>query len=117
MRAFVVVSDMHLFQSDGLLQSETIVEGGMAYNRLTQVGRNEIMDTLAELRKNPGAIRNMDSMGWELSIPFEDYYRIIAINPDLQASCAATRRAAWLKFMGTAESAPYRVRPRVNYSC
>ncbi len=106
---FFAVSDLHIRDSDGLLQSETIVEGGMVYNRLSQPDRPLIMDYINELRKNPGALRKLESMGLELTIPLADYYTLHRKYPDLKSPCAETRSRAWFKFMASAESAPYKV--------
>ena len=97
--------------SDGVLRRDLVIDGDMAYGRLVQPGRNDLMNTLAEMRKaDPSILRKMESMGWELSIPFEDYHQLVKKYPDLKAPHALTRTLAWKKFMGSAESAPYKVR-------
>jgi len=51
----------------------------------------------------------MQSMGWELSIPLVDYYALRTKYPDLKSTDPLTRTLAWKKFLGSAESLPYKV--------
>lgn len=97
-------------QSDGVLIRETVLDDGRLYGRLIQPNRNEILNANAELRKNPGALRSMDSMGLELTIPESDYYYLKQKYPELSSPDGAIRTRAWKKFIGSSESAIYKVR-------
>jgi hypothetical protein len=77
--------------------------------------RSLILDTLQSFR-NEGVIdRNKLERGrWALSIPNEDWYKLIKINPDLNSRDPATRTAAMTKFINSPESMPYRVMERAG---
>jgi hypothetical protein len=68
-----------------------------------------LLDVIGALR-NEGAVRKTDGLRWELSVPHDDYARLVAGNPALNSRDAAEKTAAWLAFMRSPESAPYRVR-------
>jgi len=100
---------LHTHSTDGVLVRENIIEDGVMHGRLLQPTRAMVLDRNAELRKNPGALRPMQSMGWELSIPLVDYYALRTKYPDLKSTDPLTRTLAWKKFLGSAESLPYKV--------
>ena len=109
---------MKIRQTDGTLIRETILDtDGKGYGRLIQPTRNLVLERNQELRKNPDAIRKLESMGWELSIPLSDYHNLRKKYPDLASPDGLVRSLAWKQFIGSAESVPYRVRDRVNPSC
>ncbi len=97
---------------DTSLRATWKVEQGHLVRRLTQPDRDAIMDANAELRKNEGALRPLSFAGLALRIPDLDLMRLWKKYPDLKAPDAATRRAAWLRFIGSAEADPYRVQDR-----
>lgn len=97
-------------QTDGVVIRENVIDDGKLYGRLVQPSRNVILDRNAELRKNPDALRPMQSMGLELTIPVADYYALKKKYPDLSSPDGLTRTLAWKKFLGTAEAIPYKVR-------
>lgn len=100
-----------VIHTDGVMVRETVFDtDGTAHGRLSQPSAGLILARNQELRKNPEAIRPLQSMGWALSIPEADYYNLRRLNPDLAAPCALTRTVAWKKFIASPESLPYRVR-------
>ena len=71
---------------------------------------NGTREELIELRKAPGALRELEAFQWELSIPEPDYAIICRILPDLVSSDHWTRNQAMKKFIEGPASVPYRVR-------
>ena len=71
---------------------------------------NGTREELIELRKAPGALRELEAFQWELSIPEPDYTIICKILPDLVSSDHWTRNQAMKKFIEGPASVPYRVR-------
>lgn len=104
-----------VYQTDGVLIRHTVFDSqdGTAHGRLLQPSRDLILQRNQELRKNPDAIRKLESMGWELSIPEADYYNLRKKYPDLASPDGMVRTLAWKSFLASAESVPYRVRDRV----
>ena len=78
-----------------------------------QLARPLILDTIQELNKiaplpdRPGIGR------WALSIPFEDWLRLREKYPDLANKDAKIKSAAYMRFINSAESAPFKVRAKV----
>lgn len=72
-----------------------------------------ILDTVAEIRKcEPMADR--DGLGrWALSIPFVKWMELREKYPDLASPDAQIKSRAYLRFMASAESIPFRVRQRI----
>jgi hypothetical protein len=59
---------------DGTLGREIeIGPDGMARSRLFQPSRNAILENNKELRKNPGALRKLESMGSMMTVPRLDF--------------------------------------------
>ena len=98
--------------SDGVLFADFKIEGGELVRRIRQPSEDRILDRNRELRKNPGALRELTFAGLELNIPVLHYERLTAKYPDLHSLSAETRTRAWRKFMGSSEADPYRVRDR-----
>ena len=99
-------------QSDGVLASRWKLEGGELVRITTQASEDPILERNRELRKNPGALRSLDSMGLELTIPELHYWRLVKKYPELGSVNAATKTAAWKRLMRSSESDPYRVNDR-----
>ena len=97
---------------DGAILSRWKFEGGKLVRKQVQPLEDTILDFNAELQKNPGALRDLTSMGWELNIPELHYHRLVKAHPDLGCPDSSIRTAAWRKFIGSSESDPYRVRSR-----
>ena len=78
--------------------------GGKYVSQLQQPSRGLILERNAELRKNPGAIRNGQAMGLEYSIPTADYFtimkRIRAVNPGAKARDMSALLRSWLERYG-----------------
>ncbi len=101
-----------LTEFDGVLLSSWRFEGGKLVRKQTQPSRELILDHNAELKKNPDALRHLSFAGLELNIPMLDLIVLQKKYPALASSIGQERKAAWLKFMGSSESDPYRVRDR-----
>ena len=99
---------------DGAILSQWKVEQGHLVRKQTQPTEDLLLDSNAELRKNPGALRPLSFMGLELRIPELHYLRLVKKYPDLNSPDGLTRRNAWRKFMASAEADPYRVHDRVR---
>jgi hypothetical protein len=60
--------------SDGVIERHIeIAPDGMARSILTQPTRQMILERNAELRRNPGALRKLDSMGQMMTVPKVDF--------------------------------------------
>lgn len=98
--------------TDGTLFADFKLQGDELVRRVRQPTEDRILDRNAELRKNPGALRELSFMGLELTIPALHYERLIRTNPDLHSRDAETKTRAWRKFFGSSAADPYRVRDR-----
>jgi hypothetical protein len=80
---------------------------------LEQLERDEILAAVAGTRvEHPVADR--PGLGrWALSIPMEDMARLRLVYPDLAASDNGIRSKAWMRFIQSDESRPYRMRERI----
>ena len=97
---------------DGVTFANWRMEGSQLIREVRQPSRRPILAALAEVRKNPQALRPLTFMGWELRIPLNDYWPLLQKFPDLHSSDAETKTKAWRSFMASSESDPYRVRDR-----
>ena len=88
------------------------VKAGKLQRRSELAGRRFILDENAELRKQPEALRTLSFGQMALQIPSPDLRALWRKYPDLNAKNAATKRNAWLRFIASSESDPYRVRDR-----
>lgn len=79
------------------------------YARKSQIDRDAILYRNAELRKNPGIIRDSSFARYTLSIPLEDYEVLKKKYPVLVNGSNAERSAFYKKFIRATESLPYRV--------
>lgn len=80
---------------------------------LEQPGREGVLEAVRATRhEHPVADR--PGLGrWGLSVPFEDWLRLRDKYPDLASVDARIKSRAWLRFMASDESVPYRMRDRV----
>lgn len=79
----------------------------------TQYARPAILETLAEMRK-ADPMRDFEGLGrWALSVPFEDWLALRQKYPDLAAQDVEVKSAAWMRFIRSPESAPFKVRVKV----
>ena len=73
-----------------------------------------ILDTAAELRKCSEPIPDREGLGrWALSIPFVDWLALRRKYPELASADPQIRSRAYLRFMASPESMPFRVRARI----
>lgn len=89
-----------------------LVKAGQLKRKAELPGRFAILDENQELRRNPDAIQNLSFAGPCLQIPEPDLYALWRKYPELNVADKMTRRNAWLKFIGSSEADPYRVRER-----
>lgn len=98
--------------TDGVLFADFHVEGGKVVRRVGQPARRAILEANAERRKDPDTVRALEWGKVALRIPELDLLHLVKKYPDLNAPHAHTRRNAWLRFMGSSESDPYRLKDR-----
>lgn len=79
---------------------------------MIQPGDDAILSDNYERQKDPGSVRQLDWGKLALKIPENHLLILQKKYPDLAAPHAHTRYLAWLKFLKSAESDPYRVYPR-----
>ena len=98
-------------QTDGVLFADWKVEGDNLVRRVQQDTRH-ILEFNSEIRKNPDALRSLEWGALALQIPELHYWRLVKKYPDLIAKHAHTKTQAWMKFLNSSESAPYRYHDR-----
>jgi hypothetical protein len=96
--------------AQGIVQ-RTLRDGDQLVNEWTQPGRELILEA------NRSAVndRSARTMGWGepvLRIPTVDYEMLKQSHPQLFQGDAQQKRAAWVQFLNSAESVPFRVRPK-----
>lgn len=79
------------------------------YRKLTQPNRDLILNRNAELRKNPGVIRDLSFARHTFSIPKIDFEILKKKYPVLVDGDADSQRKFYVWFLGQSESLPYRV--------
>jgi hypothetical protein len=78
-----------------------------------QHARPLILDTVARVRA-AGGITDREALGrWALSIPFEDWLAIRAKYPELASNDPKIKSRAYLRFMRSPESLPYKMREKI----
>jgi len=97
--------------ADGVFEAEfkTQKSEGRLYRHLTQPSRNIILSRNAELRKNPGSIKDLSFGRFHLSIPLIDYEVLKVKYPVLKNGSNAERTAFYKRFIRSTESIPFRV--------
>ncbi len=88
------------------------IEAGRLKRRQESAGRRAILEDNQRLRNEPEALRTLSFAQPSLNIPEPDLYALWRKYPDLNAKDKMTKRNAWLKFIASSESDPYRVRER-----
>jgi hypothetical protein len=84
-------------------------DGGITH-ALEQPGRDALLGMVADTRREH-PIADREGLGrWAVSVPFEDWLGLIRKYPDLQAPDAQIKTRAWLRFIASDESNPYRMR-------
>ncbi len=76
----------------------------------TFANRNNAMEFLKELRRNPEALRNTQDGRLTLSIPPADFEILKAKYPVIRTGASYERKRFWAWFLKQSESLPYRVR-------
>lgn len=88
------------------------IEAGRLKRRQESAGRRAILEDNLRLRNEPEALRTLSFAQPSLNIPEPDLYALWRKYPDLNAKDKMTKRNAWLKFIASSESDPYRIRNR-----
>lgn len=84
-------------------------DGGITH-ALEQTNRDALLGVVADTRREH-PVADREGLGrWALSVPIEDWLKLRLKYPDLAAPDAQIKTRAWLAFMGSDESAPYRMR-------
>lgn len=96
-----------------MFQQRLMIQGDRLTHVLHQPSRHLILDTAARMRLLE-PMRDREGLGrWALSIPFEDWVALRRKHPELASTDAHVKTRAYLRFMASDESKPYRVRERV----
>ena len=74
--------------------------------------RNETLRLNEYLRNNDG-VRKTDGHRWALSIPEDDFARLVKVNPALSSKDRQEYNKAWLDFIKDPASIPYRVMEKI----
>lgn len=83
---------------------------GKLYRELSQPSRSLILERNAQLRREPGAVRDLSFGRLALTIPLEDWAELREKYPDLASKDPGIKSAAWKRFISGAESEPFRVK-------
>ena len=78
-----------------------------------QVNREQILEIVAEVRREQALVDREGLGRWALCVPLEDWARLRRDYPDLNAKDGQIRSKAWMKFIQSDESYPYRMRERI----
>jgi hypothetical protein len=88
-------------------------EGDRMISWREQPGRDDLMRGIEQLRQVGGA-NDREGLGrWALSIPFEDWLRLRTKYPELASPDSKIKTRAYLRFMRSPESWPYRMREKI----
>lgn len=98
--------------NDGILFADFKVEGDRLVRRTAQPSRRPILEFVKQIRTAGDVLRPLSFMGWELSIPENDYFPLLQKYPELNSQDAELRTRAWKKFMASSEAEQYRVHHR-----
>ena len=95
---------------DGIIRiRDTFTTAGEIVSRMFQPSRMTILEGNKRIR-NDAKLRKLESMEWALRIPEIDFHQLILANPDLDSVDNEIKRLAWVKYIQSAESMPYKVR-------
>lgn len=98
-----------LLQRDGYVNEVRFDSDGTAYHRRLQHDRKQIMERNAELRKNKGAIRNVEGMRLAADIPNADIQMLDAFFPGIANPGHPDYKWQMRRFLQSPASAPYKV--------
>ena len=97
-----------------MFQQKIWLRGRELTHAWAQINRGQILHDVARIRTEGAGPADRPGLGrWSLSVPFEDHAALVRKYPDLAAPDSRIRSAAWLKFMHSSESEPYRMRERL----
>ena len=95
---------------DGIIRvRDSLTNAGNIIREKFQPGRSTILEGNKRIR-NDAKLRKLDAMQWALRIPEIDYRMLLQKNPDLDSFDGDIKRRAWVTFINSAESLPYKVR-------
>jgi hypothetical protein len=101
--------DRILLKRDGYINEIRIDEHGVAHHRRLQPNRKAILEQNAELRKNKGAIRNVDGMRLAADIPLADIQMLDKFFPGIANPGHPDYKYQMRRFLQSPASAPYKV--------
>lgn len=101
-------TQQRLSSPDDAVQTRVWFEQGHLVRSHTQPNRKAILREVQTRRDNPGSVRDLSFGRPVLTIPDLDLHRLFRIYPDLACPDAEIKTKAWLKFMRSSESKPYR---------
>lgn len=88
-------------------------EGDTVGSVREQIARPLILDTLGHMRQ-AAPMADSEGLGrWALCIPHEDWLRLRDKYPALASPDQAEKSRAYVAFINSSESAPFRVRERI----
>jgi hypothetical protein len=88
-------------------------EGEHIVTTRTQHERPLILDTVQRVRLS-GGVDDREGLGrWALSIPFEDWIALREKYPELASNDPKIKSRAYLRFMRSPESLPYKMREKI----
>jgi len=93
------------------MQTRFRMEQGHLVRERTQPERRAILEHVQQRRNDGNVPDKSEALGRPaLTIPELDYWELVQNNPDLhpQNGCTTTQTKAWLKFMRSTASIPYR---------
>lgn len=99
-------------QTDGVLFASWRMEGTQLVRRVAQPSESLILQLNQQIRNDPGAVRSLDWAKPYLKIPERAILALRKKYPDLASPHTHTRTKAWLKFLRSSESDPYRLQHR-----
>ena len=96
---------------DGLYLQDFVIcqHESRIYRKLTQANRSQILESNRELRKSPGALRDLKAGRFTLSIPYLDYENLKRKYPVLAHGDPEQVKRFYDWFEKSPESLPYRV--------
>ena len=98
-----------LLQREGYVNEIRFDSDGVAYHRRLQHDRKRIMELNAELRKNKGAVRDVEGMRLAADIPLSDMPMLDRFFPGIANPGHPDYKWQMRRFLASPASAPYKV--------
>ena len=98
--------------NDEVFKSDYIQLGDKLQRRLTQPSESIILERNAELRKDPGAIKDLSFGRWVGTIPLNDYEALCRKYPELKHGDGKQRQTCLMKILNSVEGRKYLVQPK-----